>query len=875
MGRRLALLVATYDHEDATLRQLASPAHDAEALAEVLRDPDIAGFEVTTLVNEPYHRVGSAISELYRDRRRDDLTLLYFTGHGLKDDHGRLYLATTDTRHDSLLFTALSAEQIDQAMEGCASRRMVLILDCCYSGAFPARTKGDTEVHALERFQGRGRTVLTASDSTQYSFDGERAQGQAAQSVFTRYLVEGLRDGSADLDGDGDITLDELYGYVHDRVVEAMPQQRPKKQDDVEGRIVIAHNVNWSLPRHLRNALASPMVGDRLGALEGLTHLHRIGNAVVRAAALEEVRRLVDDDSKQVSGAAVMRLASLTPRPAPPSAPSPVPPSAPSPVPSSVPPPTPSPAPASAPEQPASASVPTPDVPRLREPDTAPAPAPEAPRPAQPDTPPAPPRDTPRLREPDVPQAPAPRTHRPTAAEALPVPQAPPGPETPSASEAPRPPAAAPAETPASVPAQFPRTTPVPPRPTAPPSPRSRAAATPSLPRPPRRPALSTRVKVLVAAVVLAVGVAVPVTLAYLGEKGGDKDSAGSFQVAGPTLRASVTDAGSSAVFSPDGTLIAATGDTGVQLLRAADAGTVTTLPHQGYPLFSPAGGLLATVDRDSAAKATVQVRNLATNGTIDILTGAPGSVMMAFSPRGDLLATAAGLAANQDYGNPIRLWNTATGKLVTTLTGFDNGVQSMLFTPDGKTLAAGAAGDPGTVKIWNVTTGKVTATLATGYVIALSPDGRTLATSSEFTADHKASLWDITTGKRLAALSTARPLGFSGDGKLLALMDARNTVELWRISNRAREQLFTGITTARFGPSGERLALVSDTGTVDVVDYTRPLITRTLPAPTSTARIQTADFSPDSTTLTTASQNNTVQVWRLNWSTWVSPSPS
>jgi hypothetical protein len=82
----------------------------------------------------------------------------------------------TNTRRESLLFTALAGEQIDRAMEACASQRKVLVLDCCYSGAFPAGrvAKGDTEVHALERFQGKGRTVLTASDATQYSFEGDQ-----------------------------------------------------------------------------------------------------------------------------------------------------------------------------------------------------------------------------------------------------------------------------------------------------------------------------------------------------------------------------------------------------------------------------------------------------------------------------------------------------------------------------------------------------------------------------------------------------------------------------------------------------------------------------------------------------------------------------
>ncbi|MFE5819971.1 caspase family protein [Streptomyces sp. NPDC056479] len=318
MGRRLALLIATYEYQDDGLRALTAPAHDAEALATVLKDSDIAGFEVTTLINEPHHRVGEAIGDLYRDRRRDDLTLLYFTGHGLKDDDGRLYLATTNTRRGSLLFTSLPAEQIDQAMSGCMSRQKVLILDCCYSGAFPAGrvAKADTDVHTLERFQGRGRTVLTASDATQYSFEDNQPHGAAAQSVFTRHLVAGLRDGSADLDGDGDITLDELYSYVHDRVVDEMPQQRPKKQDNVEGRIIIARNVHWTLPAHLHHALASPIATDRLGVIDGLAHLHRIGNDHVRRRTLEEIRRLVDDDSRLVSAAAAARLQTLLP-PAP------------------------------------------------------------------------------------------------------------------------------------------------------------------------------------------------------------------------------------------------------------------------------------------------------------------------------------------------------------------------------------------------------------------------------------------------------------------------------------------------------------------------------------------------------------------------------
>lgn len=65
-------------------------------------------------------------------------------------------------------------------------RRQVLVLDCCYSGAFPPGTlaKADADVHTLERFSGRGRTVLTASDATQYAFEGDTLRGKACATRF-------------------------------------------------------------------------------------------------------------------------------------------------------------------------------------------------------------------------------------------------------------------------------------------------------------------------------------------------------------------------------------------------------------------------------------------------------------------------------------------------------------------------------------------------------------------------------------------------------------------------------------------------------------------------------------------------------------------
>src|SRR3712207_5372840 len=185
-------------------------------------------------------------------------------------------LPMSNTRREALLFTGISGAQLNEAMDACLSRRKVLILDCCYSGAFPAghTAKSDESVQTLERFQGKGRAVLTASDATQYAFEGDAVTGAAVNSIFTKHLVDAIRTGAADTDQDGDIALDELYAYVRERVVAEMPQQRPKKQEDVDGRIVIARNVHWKLPAHLQYALESPIAAQRLGAVEGLAHLH-------------------------------------------------------------------------------------------------------------------------------------------------------------------------------------------------------------------------------------------------------------------------------------------------------------------------------------------------------------------------------------------------------------------------------------------------------------------------------------------------------------------------------------------------------------------------------------------------------------------------
>jgi len=246
MGQRLALIIGNSLYSDTTLSRLLTPDVDVGALGEILLDGEIGGFDdVNVLVNMSSTIIRRAIASFYAKRSREDLLLLYFSGHGVLDDQGLLYLAVRDTDSKLLRGTAISANFITEEMNNSRSQRQVLILDCCHSGAFARGTKGapGSSVGTATAFEGNGygRVVLTASDATQYAWEGDQVIGDAENSLFTHFVLEGIKSGAADANRDGQITVDELYDYVYENVIRQTPRQTPGKWSYKEqGQIVIA-----------------------------------------------------------------------------------------------------------------------------------------------------------------------------------------------------------------------------------------------------------------------------------------------------------------------------------------------------------------------------------------------------------------------------------------------------------------------------------------------------------------------------------------------------------------------------------------------------------------------------------------------------------
>ncbi|KQW47326.1 hypothetical protein ASC77_12695 [Nocardioides sp. Root1257] len=321
MSSRYALIVATDQYTEPGLRELAAPARDAEALAEVLGDPAVGDFQVQVVSNRSAQEVRMAVEDFFADRDRSDMLLVHFSGHGLKNAAGELFLAAADTRPGRLASTGVGSDFLSRQMADSRAERIVLLLDCCYGGAFPRGmvVRADGEAQVLEAFAaqsdvagGKGRAVVTASSAMEYSFEeGDLTAGSTGSpSVFTGALVEALSSGEADADGDGWVGLHELFEFVSHAVRTISPHQTPHMWTfGSQGELLIARSKvrrirPTPLSDELSEALASPLAATRFGLVDLLRQRVLGDDLGLAATALATLAELVQDDSRRVAESA-------------------------------------------------------------------------------------------------------------------------------------------------------------------------------------------------------------------------------------------------------------------------------------------------------------------------------------------------------------------------------------------------------------------------------------------------------------------------------------------------------------------------------------------------------------------------------------------
>jgi formylglycine-generating enzyme required for sulfatase activity len=255
MSRKIALLIGVSNYGDRP-DPLRCTAKGVKAMRAVLSDPNIGEFdEVTPLFDPDLATMQRNIASTFNQAKKDDLVLLYFTGHGIKDMTGAFYLTTAQTEifksGEINAGTAVEASFIQRMIGNCCAERKVVILDCCFAGAFVEGFLGmdDGSVDVAEQLGvqalgDKGYCVLTAATSTRYALEPKSEDEEL--SVYTRYLVEGLKTGGAAPDGELFISLRHWHEYVKAQVAVAASTMKPdfKSVHDGYGIIIAKAHVD-------------------------------------------------------------------------------------------------------------------------------------------------------------------------------------------------------------------------------------------------------------------------------------------------------------------------------------------------------------------------------------------------------------------------------------------------------------------------------------------------------------------------------------------------------------------------------------------------------------------------------------------------------
>jgi WD40 repeat protein len=146
-------------------------------------------------------------------------------------------------------------------------------------------------------------------------------------------------------------------------------------------------------------------------------------------------------------------------------------------------------------------------------------------------------------------------------------------------------------------------------------------------------------------------------------------------------------------------------------------------------------------------------------------------------------------------------------GQPVRTLTGHTDQVRSVAFSPDGRLLASGSCGEPGSttnecrqgeIKLWEVASGSLVRSLSQvnwAESVAFSPNGRLLASANDF----RINLWEVASGSEVRSLTGhtngVNSVAFSPDGRLLASGSLDRTIKLWEVASGSEVRSLYGHT--------------------------------------------------------------------------------
>jgi WD40 repeat protein/serine/threonine protein kinase len=214
-----------------------------------------------------------------------------------------------------------------------------------------------------------------------------------------------------------------------------------------------------------------------------------------------------------------------------------------------------------------------------------------------------------------------------------------------------------------------------------------------------------------------------------------------------------------------------------------------------------------------------------------------------------------------------LRLWDPATGQLLSTLEGHGDSVTCVALTPDGRG-AVSASWDQ-TLRTWDLATGRTQRVLEghEAYVsaVAVAPDGSALASASW---DRSVRIWEPGTGSCLHVLQghdgNASAVAFSPDGRFVASAGWDGTVRAWDAESGECAAVLAGheenVSAVAVAPGGRQLASGGADRTVRLWELRTRRALRTFEGHES--EVTAVAFSPDGRYVWSASRDKTLRAW-------------
>jgi hypothetical protein len=164
------------------------------------------------------------------------------------DVYGDIYLASSDIDFDNPYRGGFSFEEFTKVIQKCISTRVVIILDCCYRGSamVTMNEKDSAKVgeyildEKSRKLPGQGKYILSSNQTLQEAY----ALPPGGHSIFTYYLLKGLRGSKESIDSEGNVTPQSLGNYVFRAMMSLPLRERPKRRPmlktEESGNVILA-----------------------------------------------------------------------------------------------------------------------------------------------------------------------------------------------------------------------------------------------------------------------------------------------------------------------------------------------------------------------------------------------------------------------------------------------------------------------------------------------------------------------------------------------------------------------------------------------------------------------------------------------------------